>query len=43
MSFPHYNQPDAMDCGPIRQLANRLCLHMVTRQYGKPCNKWLVL
>ncbi len=28
MSFPHYNQPDAMDCGPT-------CLRMVARHYGK--------
>lgn len=31
MSFPHYNQPDAMDCGPT-------CLRMVTRYHGKHYN-----
>ncbi len=28
MSFPHYHQPDAMDCGPT-------CLRIVARYYGK--------
>ena len=28
MPFPHYHQPDAMDCGPT-------CLRMVARYYGK--------
>lgn len=28
MPFPHYHQPDAMDCGPT-------CLRMVARHYGK--------
>lgn len=28
MAFPHYPQPDAMDCGPT-------CLRMVARYYGK--------
>jgi len=28
MSFPHYHQPDAMDCGPT-------CLRIVARHYGK--------
>lgn len=28
MAFPHYHQPDAMDCGPT-------CLRMVARYYGK--------
>ncbi|MDP4204395.1 MAG: peptidase domain-containing ABC transporter [Bacteroidota bacterium] len=28
MSFPHYHQPDAMDCGPT-------CLRMIARHYGK--------
>ncbi|HUW05748.1 MAG TPA: peptidase domain-containing ABC transporter [Williamwhitmania sp.] len=31
MSFPHYNQPDAMDCGPT-------CLRMVARYHGKHYN-----
>jgi len=26
--FPHYHQPDAMDCGPT-------CLRMVAKLYGK--------
>lgn len=28
MSFPHYHQPDAMDCGPT-------CLRIIARHYGK--------
>lgn len=28
MAFPHYHQPDAMDCGPT-------CLRIVARYYGK--------
>jgi len=28
MPFPHYHQPDAMDCGPT-------CLRIVARHYGK--------
>jgi len=28
MSFPHYHQPDAMDCGPT-------CLRIIARYYGK--------
>ncbi len=28
MPFPHYHQPDAMDCGPT-------CLRMIARYYGK--------
>lgn len=28
MAFPHYHQPDAMDCGPT-------CLRMIARYYGK--------
>lgn len=28
MPFPHYHQPDAMDCGPT-------CLRMIARHYGK--------
>ncbi|NVO08731.1 MAG: peptidase domain-containing ABC transporter [Bacteroidales bacterium] len=31
MSFPHYHQPDAMDCGPT-------CLRIVARYYGKHYN-----
>jgi len=31
MSFLHYNQPDAMDCGPT-------CLRMVARYHGKHYN-----
>jgi len=31
MSFPHYHQPDAMDCGPT-------CLRIVARFYGKHYN-----
>lgn len=31
MPFPHYPQPDAMDCGPT-------CLRMVARYYGKHYN-----
>jgi len=27
-NFPHYSQPDAMDCGPT-------CLRMVAKHYGK--------
>ena len=28
MSFPHYHQPDAMDCGPT-------CLRMIAKYFGK--------
>ena len=28
MKFPHYTQPDAMDCGPT-------CLRMIAKHYGK--------
>jgi len=28
MTFPHYKQLDAMDCGPT-------CLRMVAKSYGK--------
>jgi len=31
MSFPHYHQPDAMDCGPT-------CLRIVARYFGKHYN-----
>lgn len=31
MPFPHYHQPDAMDCGPT-------CLRIVSRYYGKHYN-----
>lgn len=31
MPFPHYHQPDAMDCGPT-------CLRIVARYYGKHYN-----
>jgi len=27
MKFPHYKQPDTMDCGPT-------CLRMVAKHYG---------
>jgi hypothetical protein len=39
--FSFYHQPDAMDCGSIRQQSDRLCLRMVAKQYGKLFNRKL--